>query len=146
MDFLTIIVYLVLIVLRIVTWIAQERVQLNMNLNIANFLYGFNTLFLTFRAFGQIMESKRRMGIIQISLLKIVKHIFAIFWQFAAAILAFSFAITKVFEAERSFMSETNVKKRLVFKKNFFFLVFSEEEMNNLEVNDHHFFIYCRSF
>ena len=65
-------------------------------------------MFLTLRAFGHVMETVKGVGAIQIALFHIIGDIAAIFWQFVAAILAFSIAITKVYMAERSFISNKN--------------------------------------
>lgn len=73
---------------------------------IAGYLYGLNTMFLTFRAFGHMMENTRDVGSIQIALFHILSDVTAIFWQFIAAILAFSIAMTKVYVAEKSYLSK----------------------------------------
>ena len=72
------------------------------------YLYGLNTMFLTLRAFGHVMETFKGIGAIQIALFQIIGDVVTIFWQFIATILAFSIAITKVYIAERSFISKTN--------------------------------------
>ena len=69
----------------------------------AGYCYGFIAMFLTLRAFGQVMECKRGMGAIQIALFFIMWDVLAIFWQFLATILAFSLAMTKIYVAEKSF-------------------------------------------
>lgn len=114
-DFVTILVYALIFIFRLVAWLLDQGVPDNRKLTVANYLYGLNTLLLTFRAFGHVMESKKGMGGIQIALFKIVGDVVGIFWQFGAAILAFSFAITKVYVAERSFNSGKNITDRLVF-------------------------------
>ena len=77
----------------------------NRALAIAGYFYGFNTLCLTIRGFGYAMEQSKHFGIIQIALFSILADIHIIFWQFAAAILAFSIAITKVYMAEKYFIA-----------------------------------------
>lgn len=77
----------------------------NRVLVIVGYLYSFNTLCLTFRVFGHVMEQSRDVGTIQIALFSILKDISAVIWQFTAAILAFSIAITKVYMAEKSFIA-----------------------------------------
>ena len=65
------------------------------------------------------MEQSKEMGIIQIALFSILKNIRAIIWQFMAAILAFSIAITKVYMAEESFLangSDGNDKWVYIYK------------------------------
>ena len=108
LDFITILNYLVTFVLRVVTWSLSESVTDNRALVIAGYLYGLNTMFLTLRAFGHVMETVKGIGAIQIALFHIIGDITTIFWQFVAAILAFSIAITKVYTAESSFISNNN--------------------------------------
>jgi len=65
-------------------------------------------MFLTLRAFGHVMETVKKVGAIQIALFHIIGDVVTIFWQFVATILAFSIAITKVYMAERSFISSNS--------------------------------------
>ena len=65
-------------------------------------------MFLTLRAFGHVMETIEGIGAIQIALFQIIGDVMTIFWQFIATILAFSISITKVYMAERSFISNNN--------------------------------------
>lgn len=76
----------------------------NRALAIAGYFYSFNTLCLTFRVFGHVMEQSRDVGTVQIALFSILKDISAVIWQFTAAIVAFSIAITKVYMVEKSFI------------------------------------------
>ena len=71
-------------------------------------------MFLTLRAFGHVMETLKGIGAIQIALFQIIGDVVTIFWQFIATILAFSIAITKVYIAERSFISKTNDEESYV--------------------------------
>ena len=105
LDFLTLLVYLIVLILRIVSWSASAPVANNRALAIAAYFYGLNTMLLTFRAIGQLMETSKGIGIIQIALFNIVGDIGAIIGQFIAVIWAFSVAITKVYVAEKSFIS-----------------------------------------
>ena len=68
-------------------------------------------MFLTLRAFGHVMETTKQIGPIQIALFHILSDLVTIFWQFIATILAFSIAITKVYVAEKSYISEDNGKE-----------------------------------
>ena len=70
-------------------------------------------MFLTLRAFGHVMETIPRIGTIQIALFQIMGDIGTIFWQFVAAILAFSIAITKVYMAEKSYIAEETYNDNL---------------------------------
>ena len=114
-DFITIMVYVLIFVTRLVTWALDQDVSNNRILIVASYLYSLNKLLLTFRAFGHLMESRKGLGGIQIALFKILGDISGIFWQFLAAILAFSFATTKVYVAEGSFVKGRNKTSRLVF-------------------------------
>ena len=80
-------------------------VKNNRALLISGYFYGFNTLCLTFRVIGHVLEQSKVVGTIQIALFSIVRDISVIIWQFTAAIMAFSIAITKVYMAERSFIA-----------------------------------------
>ena len=106
LDFITLVIYSVTFLLRMVTWALSTSVTNNRALVIAGYLYGFNTMFLTLRAFGHVMETIKGIGAIQIALFHIIGDIATIFWQFIATILAFSIAITKVYMAERSYISK----------------------------------------
>ena len=111
LDLTTLIIYLVIFVLRMVTWGLSNSVENDRVLLITGYLYGLSTLILTFRAFGHMMENTREVGSIQIALFHIVSDVVAIFWQFIAAILAFSIAITKVYMAEKSYLEKDNRDK-----------------------------------
>jgi len=80
----------------------------NRLLAVAGYFYGLNTMFLTLRVFGNIMETTKNTGSIQIALFQIIGAVVAIFGQFLAATVAFSLAITKVFVAEISYTSGKN--------------------------------------
>lgn len=104
LDLATLFIYLVIFVLRMITWAVSQSVINNRTLVITGYLYGLNTIFHTFRTFGHVMETSRGVGSIQIALFHILEDVATIFWQFIAAILAFSIAITKVFVAEKSYL------------------------------------------
>lgn len=111
LDLTTLIIYLVIFVLRMITWGLSNSEENDRVLLITGYLYGLSTLILTFRAFGHMMENTREVGSIQIALFHIVSDVVAIFWQFIAAILAFSIAITKVYMAEKSYLEKDNRDK-----------------------------------
>ena len=111
LDLITLIIYFAAFVLRMVTLVASESVTDNRSLVIAGYFYGVNTIFLTLRAFGHVMETTKQIGTIQIALFRILSDLVTIFWQFMATILAFSIAITKVYVAEKSLISEDNGKE-----------------------------------
>ncbi|KAJ7358638.1 hypothetical protein OS493_022070 [Desmophyllum pertusum] len=105
LDFVSLLVYLIIFTLRLAIVVMSGSEMNNRALAIAGYFYSFNTLRLTLRAFGYVMEHSRHIGPIQIALFSILADIRIIFWQFAAAILAFSIAITKVYMAEKSFIA-----------------------------------------
>lgn len=111
LDLTMLIIYVIIFVLRMVTWVVSDSVINNRTLVIAGYLYGLNTMFLTFRAFGHVMESTRGVGSIQIALFQILSDVATIFWQFIAVILAFSIAITKVYVAEKSYLVKQDSDK-----------------------------------
>lgn len=110
MDFITLLIYLLTFLLRIVTWAVSESVVDNRAIVIAGYLYGLNTMFLTLRAFGHVMETDKGVGAIQIALFHIIGDVATIFWQFIATILAFSIAITKIYMAEQSYVAKNGDK------------------------------------
>lgn len=105
LDAITICIYLRTFLLRMVTWASSGSVTKNRALVIAGYLYGLNTMFLTLRAFGHLMEASKRIGTIQIALFQIIGDVITIFWQFTAITLAFTMAVTKVFMAEKSYVT-----------------------------------------
>jgi len=105
LDFISLLVYLVILILRVATFITSGSAMNNRVLAIAGYLYSANTLFLTFRVFGHVLEQSKDVGTIQIALFSILKDISVVIWQFTAAILAFSIAITKVYMVEKSFVA-----------------------------------------
>ena len=111
MDLFSLIIYIATLVQRIVTCAVSNSVTNNRYLVIAGYFYGLNASLLTFRVFGHVMETTKRIGPTQIAFFHILRDLVTIFWQFIAAILAFSVAITKVFVAEKSFISEDNVEE-----------------------------------
>ena len=111
LDLTTLMTYLVIFVLRMITWAVSDAVANNRTLVITGYLYGLNTIFLTFRTFGHVMETTRGVGAIQIALFHILEDVATIFWQFIAAILAFSIAITKVYVAEKSYLDKKDIDK-----------------------------------
>ncbi|XP_068706213.1 uncharacterized protein [Montipora foliosa] len=111
LDLITLIIYFTTFVLRMVTLALSDSVTNNRSLVIGGYFYGLNTMFLTLRAFGHVMETTKQTGPIQIAFFHILSDIATIFWQFIATILAFSIAITKVYVAEKSFISDDKGKE-----------------------------------
>ena len=88
--------------LRTVTWAVSESVPNNRALEIAGYFYGFNTILLTFRAFGSILETLNGVGTVQIALFEIIRDAVVVALHFVAITLAFSSSITKIFVVEAS--------------------------------------------
>ena len=82
----------------------------NQALKIAECLYGFNAMLLTFRVFGSILEVFERVGTIQIALFNIIRDAVVVVLHFVVITLAFSITITKVFVAETSMLEENDGK------------------------------------
>ena len=78
----------------------------------AGYLYGLNTMLLTFRAFGSVLETSKGVGTIQIALFHIMRDAVVVVFHFAAITLAFSIAIAKVFVAETSMVKGENTDKK----------------------------------
>ena len=106
-------IYVPTLILRIITWSLSNSVTNNRAIVIGGYLYGVNTMLLTLRAFGHVMETIKGVGVVQIALFHIIGDIATIMWQFIAAILAFSISITKVYMAERSYISKESHKENL---------------------------------
>ena len=97
----------------------SESVTNNRALVVAGYLYGFNTMLLTIRAFGHLLETIKGVGTIQIALFHIIRDVVVVVVHFVAITLAFSSTITKVCMAEKSMVGETpSGKERYVRKKN----------------------------
>ena len=84
----------------------SESVNNNTNLAIAGYLYGLNTMLLTFRAFGSILEKPEGIGTIQIAFFHIIGDAVLVVLHFLVMTLAFASAITKVFVTEKTMASE----------------------------------------
>ena len=133
-----------------VTLAVSESVTNNRSLFIAGYFYGLNTMFLTLRAFGHVMETTKQIGPIQIALFHILSDLVTIFWQFIAAILAFSIAITKVYVAEKSLISEDSREELWVGRRSWLsqeqivYLICMRNMMPNLALL-HYFLLWkCR--
>ena len=105
LDFITLVLYLITFVLRMTTLRISTDVSGNRLLVVSEYFYGFIAMFLTIRAFGQVIERLRKMGAIQIALFFIISDVLTIFWQFLAMILAFALPMTKIYIAEKAYTS-----------------------------------------
>lgn len=109
-DLFIIIVFMCAILpLRIVTWLESDSITNNRALVIAGYLYGFNTMLLTFRAFGSILETYQGVGTIQIAFFHIVRDAVVVVLHFLAVTLAFASTITKVYVAEKSLVKQDTI-------------------------------------
>ena len=103
LDMGIVFIYVVFLVCRIATFIIGGDAFHNRWLEIANYSYGFNTLFLTLR-FSSILELSSVVGPLQLALFQMLRDLLIILIQFAFVIVAFSMAITKCYTAEKSYM------------------------------------------
>ncbi|CAH3162466.1 unnamed protein product, partial [Pocillopora meandrina] len=114
LDFIILVFYLITFILRIITWKNSIDVSGNRLLAVSEYFYGFIAMFLTPRAFGQVIERLRGMGAIQIALFFVIWDVMAIFSQFLAMIIAFSLAMTKVYLSEKAYTSGKDSVEDLV--------------------------------
>ncbi|XP_022803158.1 uncharacterized protein LOC111340565 [Stylophora pistillata] len=105
LDFITLVFYLITFILRMIIWGYSTDVSDNRLLAVSEYFYGFIAMLLALRTFGQVVESVRRIGPIQIALFLIIWDVITIFWQVLCMILAFSLAITKIYVAEKAYTS-----------------------------------------
>ena len=98
--------------LRIVTWAVSESPTNNRVLVVAGYFYGLNTMLLTFRAFGSVLEMFKGVGTVQIALFHIMRDAVVVVFHFAAITLAFASAIAKIFVAETSMVKEEITEKK----------------------------------
>ncbi|KAL9984536.1 hypothetical protein ACROYT_G006841 [Oculina patagonica] len=103
LDLITLVVYFITFILRVITWGISTHVAGNRLLVIAQYLYGLNATILTLRVFGSLLEANKGTGITHIALVSIVEDVAIIFIQFFVGILACSLAMTKVLIAEHSY-------------------------------------------
>lgn len=112
-DFLIFFVYIfALLPLRIAIWVESESVNNNRMLAIAGHLYGVNTMFLTLRAFGSILETTKGVGTVQIAFFHIIGDAVVVVVHFLAITMAFASTITKVFVAEKTMVSKNTTEKQ----------------------------------
>ena len=107
LDVLTLIVYVLIVILRIATIGRGGDPYQNRLLEIVNYLYGANTLFLFLR-FSSILELSSVVGPLQLALFRMFVDLLIILAQFCFVIGAFSVAITKCYTAEMSYLAPPN--------------------------------------
>ncbi|EDO43347.1 predicted protein [Nematostella vectensis] len=100
LDMAIILCYITIVIVRIVTMAKSGPVQGNNLLAGVMYLYGINTLFLILRL-SSVLELNRTTGPLQLALMRMLVDLWVIIVQFVVVILAFSFAITKIYFAQR---------------------------------------------
>ena len=116
LDVFTLLIYLLIVVLRIVTIARGGDPYHNRLLEIVNFLYGVNTMLLVLR-FSSVLEISSVVGPLQLALFRMLVDLAIILVQFCFVILAFSVAITKSFVAEMSYLTPTYEQTENIVKK-----------------------------
>ena len=107
LDVFTLLIYLLIVVLRIVTIARGGDPYHNRLLEIVNYLYGVNTMLLVLR-FSSVLELSSVVGPLQLALFRMLIDLAVILVQFCFVIIAFSLAITKSYVAEMSYLTTTN--------------------------------------
>jgi len=102
LDVLTLIVYVLIVILRMATIARGGDPYHNRLLEVVNYLYGINALFLILR-FSSILERSSVVGPLQLALFRMCVDLFIILIQFCFVICAFSVAITKSYNAGMSY-------------------------------------------
>lgn len=120
---ISLIIYFVTFILRMITWGICTSVPGNQPLVIAQYLYGLNATLLTVRVFASLLEANKGTGITHIALVRIVEDVAVIFVQFAVWILACSLAMTKVLLAGHSFTGHDEGVLRSEGLESFTFLI-----------------------
>ena len=106
-DLLTMFIYIIIILLRVIVIIRGGDPLNNRLLEILNYLYGFNTMFLILR-FSSLLELSSVFGPLQLALFGMCVDLMTILVQFAFVIAAFSVALAKIFSAEMSSLISSN--------------------------------------
>ena len=106
-DVLTLVIYIVIVLLRVVTYVRGGDPYFNRLLEITNQLYGVNTMFLILR-FSSVFALSSVVGPLQLALFRMFVDLVIILIQFGFVIGAFSLAITKIYTAEMSYLIPTN--------------------------------------
>ena len=106
-DVLTLTLYALIFVLRITSIIQGGDPYHNRLLEVINYLYGINTLFLVLR-FSSILEVNKTVGPLQLALFRMFIDLVIILVQFFFVIVAFSVAITMVYTAEMSYLTPSH--------------------------------------
>ena len=105
-DLITLTLHALIFVLRITSIIYGGDPYQNRLLEVVNYVYGINTLFLVLR-FSSILEVNKTVGPLQLALFRMCIDLAIILVQFFFVIVAFSVAITMVYTAEMSYLTPT---------------------------------------
>ena len=103
-DPLTMTIYIIIVILRVIIVIRGGDLFHNRLLEILNHCYGFNTMFLVLR-FSSILELSEVFGPLQLALFRMCVDLVTILVQFAFVIAAFSMAMAKIYTAEMSYLA-----------------------------------------
>ena len=107
LDVITLLIYVLIVILRVVTMARGVDPHHNRLLEIVNYFYGVNTMLLVLR-FSSILELNSVVGPLQLALVRMLIDLLIVLVQFFFIIIAFSLAITKCYIAEMSYMTSTN--------------------------------------
>ena len=89
--------------------VESDSITNNRALVMAGYLHGLNTMLLTFRAFGSVLETYQGVGTIQIALTYIVRDGVVVVLHVLLITVAFASTITKVFVAEKSMVKQGSI-------------------------------------
>ena len=103
LDVIIEIIYILTVILRITTIARGGSPYNNRLLEISNYLYGINTLLMVLRV-SSILELNQVAGPLQLALYRMLGDLLIILSQFFFVIVGFSLAITKSYNAERSYL------------------------------------------
>ena len=106
LDLLTMAIYIIIVMLRIIIIIRGGDTFHNRLLEIVHYCYGFNTMFLILRL-SSILELSEVFGPLQLALFRMCVDLMTILVQFAFVVVAFSMALAKVYSAEMSYLTST---------------------------------------
>ena len=106
-DLLTMAIYIIIFILRVVIIIRGGDPFHNRLLEIVNYFYGFNTMLLILRS-SSILVLSAVFGPLQMALFRMIVDLTIILVQFAFVIVAFSMTLAKIHSAEMSYLISKN--------------------------------------
>ena len=128
-DLVVLFNYIVIVLLRLATMVRGGDSHHNRLLEVANYFYGFNTMFLVLR-FSSVLELNSVVGPLQLALFRMFVDLFVILTQFGFVILAFSLAITKSYITEMSLLTVHHTNETDVARNKTLYVTFSETSRN----------------